>query len=467
MKGHILILFLFITVNLIYAQDLKIDKEIFVSNEYFYSYNINDSTLYKFYNHSRIAYEVPTKIKAQFDIKNNGFGFIDKYPRREFSKIDNQLKKYYDSIFVQILPRNNNYVIKYTKGDIIPIDTSSSYRTDTVNLFRELLLSDDFSIPYLYVVDNNTGKTVFLKYKDRISWKDKDATHYVEIINENKNHINKIINGLVYEVNYSSKNKVSESPFDMNLRFIRFKVTKTQLVEMVEMLKKDQIILEVKKEEPKILLDNSEFTNLLRTSFFVSNNGYPLFLDNSNGRIHGSTSISNIYEINDSLIKYTSTSKQYTNGVFYKKTDSLSVNVVKCSKYKYLLDFDESLSKMPFFKTKDDTITEFTYAIKNDIIEIKDLKIINLLNDKLILKISIDDNVIVENGKNLYLKENGSLMFRENIKDLITLKNFPRINAPYEIVYKLNGVECSTYQSKKNIDSFIKRVNKYTNKTSR
>lgn len=454
-----------------HAQDLKIDEEIFVSDKYLYSYNKMDSTLYKYSNHPRIANEVPIKIKAQYKVIDKGFGFIDKYPRSIFNKppIDKCIKGY-DSIYFQISPKNDQYRIEFTKkmgNEIMLIDSVFRYLPDTVKIFRELLLSNDYSIPYLYVKDNNSGIIIFLKYKEKVSWKDENSTQYFDITPENKNHVNNIINSLVHEVYYKSKNKISESPYNISLKFIDFKINKTQLDKMIEMLKKDQIIIEVEEDKPKIVFDNSDFSNLLRKSFFISNNGYPLILDSSIGRIRGRTSFNNIYEINDSLIKYTSSSTHIVNGVPVTKTDTLSTNVIKNSKYNYILDKDESISKISIFKEKDDTITEFKYAIKNNMIEIKDLKIINLLNDKLILKISIDDNIIINNGQDLYLKENRSLKLKEGIKDLLIRNNFPRIDAPYEVVFKLNEIECSTFHNKKNIDSFMKKIKRCTSKTSR
>lgn len=443
------------------AQELSILKERFASKKYVYYFNESDSILYRYENNKNIGYNAPNKIKAEFEISEKGVGFIsNKYKSK-------------DSTYVSLSHFDDKFKIEYyliQNGIKSLLLDDEIMKADTVQEYSKFLLSDNKSIPYLYIMDSYSGEIIFQNYKNRISWLVSDNNYFFDITEENQEYVNNLLNNFVYDVYYKQKNKIIESPYKVNLRFLDFRIEKNQFLELLNNIQMGQNISLLEKEKPLIKTDNSDFSNYMKGSFFVSNNKKPMSLDSPTNNLIGNKMIDNIFEINDSSIYYIYSYTHYRARKTEEIVDTLKVKVKNYTANSYVLDYPDSPGSFDniFKEIKSDTITEFNHAIKNKMIEIDYLKIINLLNDQIVFEISIKDNKVYINKTNVDIKTNKTSLFKKRIKDLACFQvPYQRTNAPYKVMLKWGEYGFTRHQTEKNVDSFIKKTQKCIEKTSR
>lgn len=466
-KIFTLILFYFSLCKLLSAQEISLFEDKFASRDYFYYYDKTDSVLHRFNNNYQ-GYSQQFKCQAKFNIYSNGFGFIQY--TKSIKQPDGTFQDYFDSIYVSMDIIDNTHIINYYEiknNEKSSLVCNSLMKSDTVQEYRNLLMSDRYTIPTLIISDVKSKKKLLEYKKGEVAWLSSDQIFLVDTTTHNNKLLRKAFNSLVLDNYQNTEPNKYKNACSVDLDFFSFYLEKREYKELVEKIKKEQMI-HIKEKRAPIKFSKGEITNNIRENVFISQNLKPVILFESNNALVGSRNINNIFEMNDSLIKYTSLIYGKT-----LKTDTFSVSIEKIRDCKYVLNYNQfanesnslnQLLNLPNIE-KADTIIDIKTAIKDSIISIDLINVKVRNSDKSILKVDFSDNQI--SYKDTIISKADILVFRRAINQFI-IKNASKEqkNKSHEVLirWRPNGIKF--YCSEKELTKLLKSIEKNI-KTSR
>lgn len=439
------------------AQNINILEDILVSDQYVYNFNSSDSVFSRYrYKH---VLNVPNRKKVKFDISPTGFGYT-------------LSSKKYDSIYVSLSFSNNLSIINYFKIDQGKKEKINTYpySTDTVQLLKDALHANTLIVPYLRIVDNNSGKTQLRLNENNIYLLDNEGQYTFVVTDQNTLTIRMILNNFIKDIFYN-QTAVANSPYIVDLNYLKFKITKDQLTYLIQELTEGETLAPYEKEESKINFDKSKFSFYLQNSLFVTEKGKPVLFSKHENYIQSNKRLDNIIEITENKITNISTEMRVTESGTLKSfnKDTITSQVQKISSTKYTLKFDKNASAFEIFSAlgasvepHTDTLIEFNSAVDTEIIKFKSIRIDNLLNDEMIINVSLKDSTILYKGSKISITPTRDAKVRSIVNNFCKIrKPHERTNAPFEVKIDWEGNAYSpayTYHTKSSINSFIKSL---------
>lgn len=468
MKHFTLILIITILCKLTVAQSLDLYEGNFASSNFYYHFDKKDSSLSR-YNNNIEKYNPFFFCKATYNISPNGFGF--KQHKKSIRQKDGTRKDFFDSIFVSLEFIDSNYVVKFydfADNEKESIINKSYFITDTVYNFDKFLNDDSYTFPGLSIYNTKTKEKVLNFQQGKLKWLTADTIYNVDKGSSKNTLINNTFNNLIKNNYLATKLKKSKKRFKVDAEFFSFSISLKQYNKLISDIELEQNFSTKARITP-INFQNSKIADDLRKNIFVSQNLKPVVFYENNNALIGSRKVYNIFEVNDSLIRYTDLNQKN------QKTDTLTVSVKQIGENNYVLTYsqfeNENFSSFDAFGRSfnssmlTDTIISFQAALNDSILLIDQINVKDPIGSKPIYSIDFKRDLIFNHSQSYELEN------CDSIRNIIT--NF--LSKAVSKSKKANWVEVSVYWNyngfkfpcpEKSIKKLIKKVDKEL-KTSR
>jgi hypothetical protein len=456
-RCNLVFFFIVILSTGISAQDVSILNNRFTSTKYFYYFDKSDSNFYRYQNNKYIVYEFPTKKKAQFEISNNGFGYVQPTVSNYIN--GKLIEQKYDSIFVSLTTFNNKYIIDYylikNNHKTLKIDYPV-IKSDTVSEYFTALSTNSYSFPFINIQNILNFNSFLFLHDNKLTYREDDKKFYILVSPEYQKKVDLLFSNFVLKNLQNPKKQNSHNLYRCDFQYLNFRTNEQEVKQLIKELKKGTIVNEV--IIPSIRFTDNVFNKLIKSEIFYSYRGQIVYLSKNTRTLYAGRQIENIYESKDSLIYYLVYNSDST------KVDTFNVSYSCLKENEYLLKYNQFKDEKndDFFNIKpikEDTIVPINKAIENHLLVVDWIEITDNVNNRNLIKINLAKSIFDIEGNNLNCNELCKQLIQRKINMFVS-KNITMKENDYPCEIKIGWKESGMkfYCTKKEVNKFVKTI---------